>query len=218
MERGALDQFFAEVGRGLTHPMRVYLTGGTVTFPWGGNRPPEGVGFGIHACGPAAMDCQGQLETAGEGTGIPVRLKGLPGIMERLYLPDFKRGAKLYRRFGRLSVYLLDWRYWSLGKLCRNEASDLRDLQVVINKIRPSPYDLIRFWGKTIREGASTLYLPSLVEAVEGFFQKHGREIWGEQLEIARLTAGFRRLVGYLPSNFPTVSPTFGDRPPSHPG
>ena len=209
MERELIDNFFADVAKRITQPTRVYLTGGTVSFPWGGNRPPEGASFGMHTCGPAAMDYQRLLEDASETVGLPIRVKGMPAFLERLYMPDFKRGAKLYRRYGRLCVYLLDWKYWSLGKLVRNDPGDLNDIKAVFNKLRPSPYEVLRIWGRSIRTGATVLYLRALVDTVEHFFTKHGPEIWGEAYDLKKALQGFQSKMGEMPGNFPKRFPIF---------
>jgi hypothetical protein len=207
MDRETLDHFFQEISRTVKGPTRVYLTGGTVSYPWGGNRPPEGATFGLHCTGPAAWDLQNDIEAAGETSGMPVALKGMPGLFEKAYLPDYKKGATLYKRFGRLSVYLLDWKVWSIGKLGRGELADLRDLKVVLQKVRPSPIEALKVWAQALKGGIMPAHSTAFVRAVENFFRQFGREIWGGHLEPERILEGFRKRAAEIARNQPQALP-----------
>ena len=209
LERERLDKFFEEISRRLKSPVRVYLTGGTVSYLWGGHRPPEGTTFGLHCSGSAVWDLQDEIDAASQSTGLPHKIKGMSGLLERVYLPDYKKGAKLMKRFGRLSVYLLDWKIWSIGKVSRGEAADLQDLKVVFQKLRPSPFEVLKVWEKAFSSGMTPLQHQSYVRSVEAFFQKFCQEIWGDHMNPKKVLTLFRRRAGEISRNFPQSFPIF---------
>ena len=209
MEREKLDKFFEGISRRLKSPVRVYLTGGTVSYLWGGNRPPEGTSFGLHCSGPAVWDLQHEMEAVSQSTGLPHKIKSLPGLLERVYLPDYKKGAKLWKRFGRLSVYLLNWKVWSIGKISRGESSDHQDLRVVFQKLRPSPFEVLKIWEKAFASGMTPLQHQTYVRSVETFFQKFCQEVWGVHMDPQKVLTLFRRRAGEISRNFPNSFPIF---------
>ena len=111
-------------------------------------------------------------------------------------IKDYEKGARFYKRFGTVSVHLLDVGVWSVGKINRYYRSDLDDLRVVLRKQKPDLRKIVGIWAKALRESPRSSASILFVKTVEDFLKNYGREIWGDRFHEEEAKKEFRRLTG----------------------
>jgi hypothetical protein len=104
-----------------------------------------------------------------------------------------RRGGRLHRRLGRLSVHVLDPACWAVYKLARYLDSDVEDLRAVLRRQRVSSAALARLCGMSLRASPRSTQLFLFRKQVEHFFRNHGRAVWGRGFDAERALAAFRR-------------------------
>ncbi len=132
-----VERFLAILASELGAPARVYLTGAAAAALWGRVRPSYDVDLGLELKRKGTLgwpEVEQAVERTTRRTGIAASVAEDIDRWGMITLLDYRRSSRLYRRFQRLEVRLLDPTNWSIGKLTRNLESDLRDVEEVFRR------------------------------------------------------------------------------------
>jgi hypothetical protein len=108
-------------------------------------------------------------------------------------LLDYRRSSRLYRRFGRLEVRLLNPINWSIGKLTRCLDPDVRDVAQVFRSQDVTAAAAARTWGRALQASPPSSAQLQFRRNVEDFLAREGRGIWGRGFEPEAAARAFRR-------------------------
>lgn len=195
MRKGDIDRFFRELGKVIHVPIRIYLTGGIASWFLGGSRPTEDIDFGLRVPGSQWQEAEKAIRETSLRLAIPVQFSEDIGRWGMVGISDYEKGARLYKKFGKVSVYLLDTAKWSVGKINRYYQSDVDDLRAVFRKQRPDPKKLIKIWAKALKGSPKSSSHLLFVKTAEDFLRSYGVEIWGRGFNARQRIEEFRRLV-----------------------
>ena len=198
MRRGDIDRFFLEVSREIVVPVRVYLTGGIASWFMGGDRPTEDIDFGLSVAKGHWDQVEKSFQGVSQRLNIPIQFSDDIGRWGMVGVSGYEKGSRLYKKFAKISVYLLDPAIWSVGKINRYYRSDVEDLRAVLKKQKTTPIKLIQAWAKALRESPRSSAQLLFVKTGEDFLKNYGNEIWGEGFDSAKSIAYFRKLAGLL--------------------
>lgn len=194
MRIGDIDRFFEDLGRRLDRPVRILLTGGAAGVLQGISRATYDIDFEIRLRrlpegSRRARDewerVQKGIEATARATGITPQYDEDIDRWSSIALP-VKRG-KLYRRFGKVEVRILDADLWAIGKLTRFLSTDVQDLRVVLSKARVDPQAAVKLWGKALGISPTSSSQATFRKQVETFLNQYAQEIWGTSVDPAEL-------------------------------
>src|SRR3990167_9824868 len=115
MRKKDIDRFFLKVSSRIKIPFQIYLTGGVASWFLGGNRPTHDIDFALKTKKEWEQIEQIIREVSRE-LSIAVEFSEDISRWGMIGISDFEKGAKLYKRFGSIDVYILDPLIWSVGK------------------------------------------------------------------------------------------------------
>lgn len=178
MRKSDVDRFFRELSRSVRVPVKVYLTGGIASWFWGGERPTADIDFGLKV-----EQDQGEVgdlivETS-RRLSIPVQFSEDIGRWGMVGVRHYEKGARLHRRFGQVTVYLLDPVIWSIGKISRYYQSDVADLVAVFRRQKPDPGQVVQCWRRALLESPQSTAQLLFQKTAEDFLTTYGKAIWG---------------------------------------
>jgi hypothetical protein len=99
--------------------------------------------------------------------------------------------SRLYRRFGKVEVRILDPELWAIGKLARYLSTDVQDLRTVLASSGVDPKAAVRQWGTALGISSVSSSLPTFRRQVEAFIDEYAREIWGAKTDPEELKSLF---------------------------
>lgn len=187
MRKGDIDRYFREVARVMNLPVSVYLTGGVASWFMGGGRPTRDIDFGFRVSGRGAGSVGPLLGAVSERMGIPVQFSEDISRWGMIDLPDYEKKATFYKRFGKVSVYLLDVGSWSIGKLSRYYESDVSDLVAVLKRQRPNPRGLLKLWAHALKKSPRSSEQFLFVRNIQDFMNHYSAKIWGRRIDAKEL-------------------------------
>ena len=191
MNRRSIEQFFKKLGENVGHPARIYLTGGIASWFWGGERPTEDIDFGLQVPGGAFPEIEKSILDLSQSLKVPVQFSEDIGRWGTVGLSDYRKGAKLHRKFGKVSVYLLDPAVWSVGKINRYYQSDVADLRKVLRSQKVGLSKLLKTWARALKESPRSSHHALFVKTARDFLKNYGKEVWGRGFQIERSLAAF---------------------------
>jgi hypothetical protein len=211
-----IDRFLATLGRELGVPARAFVTGAAAAALWGRVRPSLDIDLGLELRNSSTSWAvvEAAVERTTRLTGVPSNVASDIDRWGMITLLDYRRSSRLYRRFGRLEVRLLDPINWSIGKLTRYLDPDVRDVSQVFRARRVAATAAARTWGRALRASPPSTAQFQFRRNVESFLAREGRAIWGRGFEPAAALRAFARAAGISPSAKPTGRRTTG-RPAS---
>ncbi|MCE9625519.1 MAG: hypothetical protein K8R69_08745 [Deltaproteobacteria bacterium] len=178
MKKTDIDRFFSAAAKEISHPIQIYLTGGTLAWFFGGSRPTQDIDFALKTQGPWEETSR-ILKELSLREGMPIEFSEDISRWGMVGYADFTRGARLYQSFGKIKVYLLDPIVWSVGKIGRFTSSDLDDLILVFKRQRPDWRKAVRLWASALRQSPRSSEQGLFVKKIHFLLSEHGREIWG---------------------------------------
>jgi hypothetical protein len=194
-----IDRFLETLARELGVPARAFVTGAAAAALWGRVRPSLDIDLGLELrAGTKATwaDVETAVERTTRLTGVPTNIAADIDRWGMITLLDYRRSSRLYRRFGRLEVRLLNPVNWSIGKLTRYLDPDIRDVAQVFRVREVAAAAAARTWGRALRASPPSSAQFQFRRNVEDFFAREGREIWGRAFEPDAAAHVFRRAAG----------------------
>jgi len=234
MTRRRIDRFLATLAAELRVPARAYVTGAAAAALWGRVRPSLDIDLGLELRPPARRTAKSaSLKSRPPATWEAIEaavarttaLTSIPASAAEdidrwgmITLLDYRRTSRLYRRFDRLEVRLLDPRNWAIGKLTRYLDPDVRDVAEVFRRQGVDAKAAARLWGRALRASPASTAQFQFRQHVELFLQRESRHIWGKTFAFTDAIAVFHRAAGIRDAGagspaVPPFRPPGGSRP-----
>ncbi len=204
MTKGQIGQFFTIVGAEFHKSARIILTGAAAGTIMGSTRPSLDIDFGIELRKFSRENWQkleSAIQKAIEKTGIQANYAEDIDRWGMITLHDYRRRVTLYKKYGKLSIYVLDPAYWSIGKMTRFLDPDIQDMLLVFRKQKVPPGRLARVWGNALRESPRSIFLTRFRSQVEAFYLTYGKKIWGKDFDPSRSIGQFYSASGIETEN-----------------
>lgn len=177
MDKQAIEQFFKVCGERLNLPVKVYLTGGIAAWFMGGSRPTQDIDCAVE---PVTEQVQSVFMEVSREQGIPIQYSDDIERWGMINIPDLTQGARLYKRFSPISVYVLAPEKWAIGKLTRYLESDVQDLVAVFCKTKPPLGPTLAYWQRALKESPQSSEQILFKNQVNQFLKTYGQKIWGK--------------------------------------
>jgi DNA primase catalytic subunit len=199
MDKRQIDHFFKTLDVEFQQGARAILTGAAAGTIMGSTRPSMDIDFAIEFDN-LSEDKWKQLESAirkaVEITGIQANYAEDIDRWGMITLLDYRKHTKLYKKYGKLALRVLDPAYWSIGKMTRFIDPDIQDMIQVFRKKKTPPLHLAKIWGKALRESPKSIVLARFRRQVESFFESYGTKIWGSSFNSKKTIHVFHRSAG----------------------
>jgi hypothetical protein len=203
---GDLEPFFEALAERIPTPVKIILTGGVEALLLGSGRPTGDIDFGITLITPTESGeqdwagVQAAIAAAAQVAGVTVQYSSDIDRWSSITIPGYQRHTRLYRRFGRVRVHLLEPIYWAVPKLARYLDSDASDIQTVLRAegVRPEP--LARLCGRALCASPRSTAQFSFRQHVEHFFRAYGEAVWGADFDAEAAVRVFQRAAGIPPA------------------
>lgn len=186
MRKGDIDRFFLEVSKKNHVSISVYITGGIASWLMGGNRPTQDIDFGLKTPKNKWNEVESVFQETSQQLGLPIQFSENISRWSFIEIPDYEKKAIFYKKFGKVSVFLLDPISWSIGKVSRYYQSDVDDLRVVFKKQKPKIEEVIKGWSKALRKSPKSSDQFLFLKTAEDFLKTYGKEIWGKSFDVEK--------------------------------
>jgi hypothetical protein len=197
MTRREIERFFTALSRRWTDPLDVILIGGSAAVLAGSLRPTKDVEFEARLGGTAQPEdadmIAAAVDRAIDASGVKAQFSVNIAGWSDVALPPYRDSARRWKRFGRLTVRLLEPSLYAVSKLRRGAAKDFTDLILVGRAARLSWTRVARTCGNAVRLSPPSTQLRPFVNRVEYLFKERGRELWGPRFDPEPALALFRR-------------------------
>jgi hypothetical protein len=193
-----IDRFFEDLNLRLDRPVQIVLTGGAAGILQGVKRVTLDIDFEITlkavaanpSDSPDAWDTvQEAIASSAQATGIAAQYAENIDQWSSIALPA--KRSRLYRRFGKVEVRILDPALWAIGKLVRYLSTDLQDLKTVLKSANRSPGAVVKLWGTALGMSPASSSQAVFRRQVENFLDQYSREIWGKRQDPKKLKEVF---------------------------
>jgi hypothetical protein len=198
----ALETFFEELAQRVSSPVKIILTGGAEALLLGSARPTADIDFGIAlmARGKAGerswTDVEAAIAEASRAAEVVIQYSADIDRWSSIGMPNYRRHTRFYRRYGRVTVHLLEPAYWAVPKLARYLDTDRLDLQVVLHTQGVHPELLARVCGRALRASPRSTALFLFRQQVEDFLRTHGVTVWGSDFDAEAAIGLFHQAAG----------------------
>jgi len=199
-----LRKFFLALARRLPVPATLVLTGGGAAMILGGRRPTGDVDFNVLMKGgnvELLAEVESAIAAASQEAGVVVQYSTDIDRWSQVTVPTRRRKVRFHRRYGKLTVQLLEPKCWAVYKLTRYLDSDVKDLVSVLTRQKVSWPGLAPPCGASLRSSPRSTQLFLFRRQVEHFLTQHGTKIWGERFNSEKAVAVFHRAGRIIPSN-----------------
>jgi hypothetical protein len=199
---GALDAFFEALSVRVPCRVKLILTGGAQGLLLGSTRPTGDLDFGITLITHATTherhwtQVEAAIAAASQVARITVQYSADIDRWSAITMPNYQRHTRLHRRFGRVSVHLLEPAYWAVPKLARYLDSDAADIQTVLRTQNVKPESLARLCGRALRASPRSTAQFSFRQHVEHFLRTYGPTVWGSDFDAEAAVRAFQRAAG----------------------
>src|SRR5207302_6161350 len=170
--------------------IQVILTGGAVAVLEGSGRVTRDLDFQIVFSSRSAhirQAFQEAVERTSQITGISAQYDESIESWSSIAWPRRKPRSRLYKRFGKVEVHLLDTLLWSIGKLGRYLSSDVADLAMVLKRTRIRAREAVQAWGEALGRSPASSAQPLFKRQVLHFLQQYGKSLWGKRIRVDAL-------------------------------
>ena len=191
-----IDRFFKTLAREWPHPAEILLIGGAAAVIGGSRRPTYDVDFevkfGGHRSPEDAEVFASALHKAEDASGVQGQFTEDIGAGSPIALPPWRSSSRPWKRYGPISVKLLDPAFYVVSKLRRGDVDDFADLVLVARNSGVRWRRVALLCGRAVRLSPSSTALRGFIRRVEYFFTVRAREVWGPGFRPAPAIALFR--------------------------
>ena len=194
MKAGDIHRFFQDLNLRLDRPVQIVLTGGAAAILQGTSRATFDIDFEVRlkkvvrkSANPGgAWDVvQRAIDETVQATGIAAQYVEDIGQWSSIVLPA--KESRLYRRFGKVEVRILNPGLWAIGKLARYLSTDVQDLRIVLKTANTRPKAMVKLWGTALGISPASSSQATFRKQVESFLDQHAHEIWKDRADSAEL-------------------------------
>ncbi len=183
MRKRQIDLFFRELDKALDRRATVILLGASAGSLMGHIRPSFDIDFEIRFLKLKADKASVHkkiLETSRKA-GVAVNFSENVDHWSMVSYLDYRKTALPYKEFGKLEVKLIAPEYWTIGKMARYYALDIRDMAAIIKRKKIRPEILVRLWRQALEASDLSLELGQFKNHTAHFLRTYGRKIWGKK-------------------------------------
>ena len=185
MKPSQIDTFFRTLSQKWPYPTKIILTGGGYALLQGGSRTTEDLDFEVETKNMEQFT--DALKETSFATGIPPQFSEDIDHWSQISYLDYKAESRLYKKFGKIGVYLPTVIHWGIGKVTRYLNQDVTDLISVYKKNRPDPIRVAKKWREAITKSPRSNALFLAKKNMLSFFQNHGKKIWGKKIDLGEV-------------------------------
>ena len=187
-----IDIFFESLASQWPYPTRIILVGGAVALLVGGCRVTEDIDFEVSLPDIPEKDKFFQaISQVKQETGIGFQFDESIERWSRISFLDYRNHIKFYKRYGTITVYLLEISYYTLTKVVRYLSQDITDLMTVLQKEKPDPLELANLWHRALQESPLSEKIYQTKRQMHDFFKSNGRKIWGNSCPLEKILPMF---------------------------
>lgn len=191
-----IDRFFKALAREWPYPTEILLIGGAAAVIGGSRRPTYDVDFEVAFGGRRSSEDAEvfavALRKAEDASGVQGQFTEDIGAWSPITLPPWRGSASPWKRYGPITVKLLDPAFYVVSKLRRGDADDFADLVLVARKSGVNWRRVASLCGRAVKLSPSSTILRGFIRRVEYFFSVRAREVWGTGFRPAPAIAIFR--------------------------
>lgn len=193
LKKDQLDAFFLKIDKGLSVPASIFLTGGVASWLMGGTRPTEDIDFALKST--ALEETDAHIQKVSNECRIKVEYSEDISRWGMVGYPNFWEKAQLYKKFGQLSVYVLEPTIWSVGKLERSLETDISDIVVVFKSQKVRAHQAIRTWTIAIQKSPLSTEKGFFIKKVNYFLKTSGKKVWGKGFNAEEAFSAFQKAI-----------------------
>lgn len=182
MKARDIDRFFQTLNAELDKPATVWLVGGAASLLMGGARPTQDIDFAIESRNEIQKLADGIIKTEKE-TDIPAQYAEDIDRWSMITFLDYKKHSKIYKRFGKVTVRLVNPEYWSIGKVARYYDSDVDDMLAVFSEQNTTPKKLLSVWSRAAKKSPLSDSLFQFKRQSRHFITLYGKRLWGKDFD-----------------------------------
>ena len=142
------------------------------------------------------MEVEAAITTASRAAGMTVQYSADIDRWSSITMPNYHRHTRLYRRFGRVWVHLLEPAYWAVPKLAQYLDTDAADIETALHSQGVRPEALARLCGRALCASPRSTAQFAFRQHVEHFFRTHGPAMWGSGFDAEAAVLAFHRAAG----------------------
>ena len=194
-----IEQFFEILDAEFGQDAEAILVGAAAGNIMGSQRPSMDIDFAIEITKNSDANWQlleSAIKKAMDKTGIQTNYAEDVDRWGMITILDYKSKTKLYNKYGKLVLKILDPAYWSIGKMTRFLDPDIKDMINVFRKEKVPPTYLAEVWGKALKESPRSAILIRFRRQVEYFFESYGTKIWGRNFNSSKAIKQFHNSAG----------------------
>jgi hypothetical protein len=199
MNRRQIDRFFKILNSEFNKEVEIILTGAAAGAILGSTRPSMDVDFAVNLKRPNESkwkELESAVRKAIAKTGIQANYAEDIDRWGMISLLDYKNNTKLYKKYGNLTLLVLNPAYWSIGKMTRFLDPDIKDMIQVFSETEIRPARLAEIWGKALRKSPRSTTLVRFRRQVESFLESYGTKIWGSSFDSNKAIRQFHKSAG----------------------
>lgn len=196
-----IEQFFEILDAEFDREAKVILVGAAAGNILGSKRPSMDIDFAIELRNRSEKNwrrLESAVRKAMDKTGIQTNYAEDIDRWGMVTLLDYKSKTKLYKKYGKLALMVLDPAYWSIGKMTRFIDPDITDMINVFLKKKISSTYLAEVWGKALKESPRSTTLSRFRRQVEYFYESYGTRIWGRNFNSSKAIKQFHNSAGIV--------------------
>lgn len=181
-----IDHFFAGLSQKINFSVKIYMLGGAASLLQGARRVTYDIDFEVRLSKNTPQNreaFQEAVHSTGLSCGITPQYAEDVSRWSAIAMPEHRKGARLYKRYGKISVYIFDPIKWAIGKLARYLDSDISDLVIVLKYQKVPAGEAFRAWGRALGESPSSSAQPLFKKQVINFLHEKGKLIWGREFD-----------------------------------
>lgn len=175
------DLFFEALAQYWPYPSKIIVTGAWAAQEWGSVRPTQDIDFEIQLISRKSKmeEFQKAAQKASRASGLQAQFSTDIDRWSQITYLDYRKRAKVYKKFDQLTVSIMDPLYWSIGKIARFWDQDLQDLIRVFKRLKPDPILVARLWNKALQKSPKSSALFLVKKNALYFFKTFGPKLWG---------------------------------------
>lgn len=199
MDRQQIDLFFKILAAEFKKEAMIILTGAAAGTILGSVRPSVDIDFAVEMKRPgesAWKEFNAAVRKAISKTGIQANYAEDIDRWGMITLLNYRNNTKFLKKYGNLTLSVLNPAIWSIGKVTRFIDPDIKDMIQVFRKTKISPTRLAETWGKALRKSPRSVTLIRFRRQVESFFKSYGIKIWGRNFNATKTIRQFHKSAG----------------------
>lgn len=182
--------FFSEVDKRVSIPIKVILTGGAAGILYGLKRVTHDIDFEVQFLKTGTQNKKWRgiqiiLDEVSRLTGITPQYADDIDRWSSIALPSKKN--QRFQKLGKVDLCVLAPELWAVGKLTRFLDTDVQDLKTVLKQTEVKPEACARTWGEALRISPPSPAQSIFRKQVDYFLTAFAKTVWGRSTDPENL-------------------------------